>query len=340
MNKINTIAIDLAKNVFQICILSPDQKILKNKQVSRAQLPLILAKQEKSIVAMEACYSSHYWARLFADMGHEVRIIPAQHVKPFVRGNKNDHNDALAIAEASSRPNINFVPLKTIEQQDIQALHRIRDKLISRRTSIVNQARGLLSEYGIIMPKGLSSFTKHIALVLDPADTRLTSRIKLQLAEIKEEYDSLSRRRLSIQKELDEYVLENELCQRLMTIPGIGVINATALFAAVGNASQFANPRELSVWLGVTPKQHASGGKSFMGRISKRGNQYLRKQLIHGARTLIHRTKGKNDKLSVWVKQLVERRGVNKGAVAIANRLARLAWILLHRNEDYKTIPA
>ncbi|KZM42503.1 transposase [Marinomonas sp. SBI22] len=338
MNKINTIAIDLAKNVFQICILSPDQKVLKNKQVSRAQLPLILAKQEKSIVAMEACYSSHYWARLFADMGHDVRIIPAQHVKPFVRGNKNDHNDALAIAEASSRPNINFVPLKTIEQQDIQALHRIRDKLISRRTSIVNQARGLLSEYGIIMPKGLSSFTKHIALVLDPADTRLTSRLKLQLAEVKEEYDTLSRRRLSIQRELDEYVLENKLCQRLMTIPGIGIINATALFAAIGNASQFENPRKLSVWLGLTPKQHASGGKSFVGRMSKRGNQYLRKQLIHGARTLIHRTKEKNDKFSVWVKQLVERRGVHIGVVAIANRLARLTWILLHRNEDYKTV--
>lgn len=340
MNKINTIAIDLAKNVFQICILSPDQKVLKNKQVSRAQLPLILAKQEKSVVVMEACYSSHYWARLFAEMGHEVRIIPAQHVKPFVRGNKNDHNDALAIAEASSRPNINFVPLKTIEQQDIQALHRIRDKLIARRTSIVNQTRGLLSEYGVIMPQGLAGFTKHITLLLDPSDIRLTSRIKFQLAEVKEEYDNLSRRRLSIQKELDEYIQENELCQRLMTIPGIGIINATALFAAIGNASQFANPRELSVWLGVTPKQHASGGKSSMGRMSKRGNQYLRKQLIHGARTLIHRTKGKNDKLSVWIKQLVERRGVNKGAVAIANRLARIAWILLHRNEDYKAVPA
>ncbi|KJZ07321.1 transposase [Marinomonas sp. S3726] len=340
MNKINTIAIDLAKNVFQICILSPDHKVIKNKQVSRAQLPTTLMKQDKSIVVMEACYSSHYWARLFADMGHDVRIIPAQHVKPFVRGNKNDHNDALAVAEASLRPNISFVPLKTIEQQDIQALHRIRDKLISRRTSIVNQTRGLLSEYGIIMPKGLSGFTKHIALLLDPADTRLTSRIKCQLAEVKEEYDNLSRRRLSIQKELDEYVLENELCQRLMTIPGIGIINATALFAAIGNASQFANPRELSVWLGVTPKQHASGGKSSMGRMSKRGNQYLRKQLIHGARTLIHRTKGKNDKLSVWIKQLVERRGVNKGAVAIANRLARIAWILLHRNEAYKAVPA
>ena len=338
MNKFNTIAIDLAKNVFQVCILSPDRTVIQNKQVTRAKLPRLLANQEVSIVAMEACYSSHYWARVFSDMGHKVQLIPAQHVKPFVRGNKNDRNDALAIAEASWRPNLKCVPLKTIEQQDIQALHRIRDKLIARRTSIVNQVRGLLSEYGVIMPTGFVGFKKHIALLLDPVDSRLTSRMKLQLAEAKEEFDSLSRRSLSIEKELKAYVQENPLCQRLMTLPGIGVLNATALFASIGNGSQFHKPRDLSVWLGVTPQQYASGEKSFNGGITKRGNQYLRKQLIHGARTLLHRTKGKTDKLSVWIQQIVERRGNHKAAVATANRLARLAWILLQRNEDYRAL--
>lgn len=340
MNKINTIAIDLAKNVFQVCILSPDRTVIQNKQISRTKLPSLLANQETSIVAMEACYSSHYWARVFSDMGHKVRLIPAQHVKPFVRGNKNDRNDALAIAEASWRPNLQCVPLKTIEQQDIQALHRIRDKLIARRTSVVNQIRGLLSEYGVIIPMGLAGFKQHVPLLLDPAEPRLTSRMKLQLAEAKEEFDSLSRRSLSIEKELKIYVQDNPLCQRLMTLPGIGVLNATALFASIGNGSQFDKPRDLSVWLGVTPKQYASGEKSFNGGITKRGNRYLRKQLIHGARTLLHRTKGKTDKLSVWIQQIVERRGKNKAVVAVANRLARLAWILLQRNEDYRAIAA
>ncbi len=170
MNKSNTIAIDLAKNVFQVCIVSSDKKVIQNKTVSRSKLPALIANQPISIIAMEACYSSHYWARLFAEMGHEIRIIPAQHVKPFVRGNKNDSNDALAIAEASERPNLKFVPLKTVEQQDIQALHRIRDKLISRRTSIVNQIRGLLSEYGVIIPMGLAGFKKHCFFYLIPVN--------------------------------------------------------------------------------------------------------------------------------------------------------------------------
>lgn len=169
MNHLNTIAIDLAKNVFQVCILSPDRTVIHNKQVSRAKLPRLLANLETSIVAMEACYSSHYWARVFSEMGHQVHLIPAQHVKPFVRGNKNDRNDALAIAEASWRPNLKCVPIKTVEQQDIQALHRIRDKLMARRTCVINQMRGLLSEYGIIIPMGLAGFKQHVALLLEPS---------------------------------------------------------------------------------------------------------------------------------------------------------------------------
>lgn len=338
MNNLNTIAIDLAKNVFQVGLFSPQHIMMSNKQFSRQKLTSFMAKQEKAIVVMEACYSSHYWARLFMEMGHVVHLLPAQHVKPFVRGNKNDRNDSIAIAEASWRPNIKFVPLKSIEQQDIQALHRIRDKLISRRTSIINQTRGLLSEYGVVIPQGLKSFTQHISALIDPEDERITVRMKQQLRAVKEEYDQLSRRSKAIETELKQYAQQNPLCQRLMTLPGVGVLNATALYAAIGNGSQFENPRALSVWLGVTPKQYASGEKSFYGGITKRGNHYLRKQLIHGARSVMHRIKAKDDKLSVWVKQLVERRGKNKAAVALANRLARLAWILLHRNENYHSV--
>lgn len=336
MNQSNTIAIDLAKNVFQICVLSSSNKILKEKRLSRAKLPEFMAKQTPSIVTMEACYSSHYWARVFLSMGHTVHMIPAQHVKPFVRGNKNDRNDALAIAEASFRPNIRFVPVKSVEQQDIQSLHRIRDKLVARRTAIVNQSRGLLSEYGVFINESVAEFKKALSVICDPSDQSVSSILKQQLCHTSVEFTQLTKRILEIESELRKYANRVEGCQHLMSIPGIGIINATALFASIGNGSQFSKPKELSVWLGLTPKQFASGDRSFNTGITKRGNHYLRKQLIHGARALIYRVKNKEDKLSIWIKQLIERRGVHKAIVATANRLARIAWLLLHRNEDYK----
>lgn len=336
MNQSNTIAIDLAKNVFQICVLSSTHKVIREKRLSRAKLPEFIAKQEPSVITMEACYSSHYWARLFTSMGHTVHMIPAQHVKPFVRGNKNDRNDALAIAEASFRPNIRFVPIKSLEQQDIQSLHRIRDKLVSRKTALVNQTRGLLSEYGVFINESLAEFKKALASICEPDDKSLTPIIKHQLHHIAQEFQQLTERILGIETELRHYAARVENCQHLMSIPGIGIINATALYSSIGNGSQFSNPKELSVWLGLTPKQFASGDRSFNTGITKRGNQYLRKQLIHGARALIRRIKTKEDKLSVWIKQLIERRGIHKAIVATASRLARIAWLLLHRNEDYK----
>jgi transposase len=338
MTKFNTIAIDLAKNVFQVCILTPDRKVIKNRQVSRSQLPEIIVNQPKSIVAMEACYSSHYWARTFAAMGHEVRLIPAQHVKPFVRGNKNDKNDALAIAEASLRPNIKFVPLKSTEQQDIQSLHRIRDRLVMRKTGLINQTRGLLSEYGIIIPLGVPAFRKHLPALASDNEQRLSQRVKRQLLETINELFCMTDRCDQINRELVQIARLNPLCKRLMSIPGIGVINATALYAAIGNASQFSHPRELPVWLGLTPRQFASGNKSFNSGITKRGNKYLRKQLVHGARSLLYSSTKKTDKLSVWINQIAERRGKNKAAVALASRLARLAWFVLNRNEDYRVV--
>lgn len=336
MKKCNRIAIDLAKNVFEICILGRNNRILGRQRLKRAQLMQFIAKQSKSRIVMEACYSSHYWAREFTKLGHTVDLIPPQHVKPFLRGNKNDHNDALAIAEAADRPNIITVPIKTIEQQDIQALHRIRDRLVCQRTQLMNQLRGLLSEYGIIANKGHHAFCKLLTIHGDSTDSRLTVIMKHQVRLCAEEYYSFCDRIEELNQQLRRIAQSNPLCRILLSMPGIGYINATALMASIGNGAEFRTPREMAVWLGLTPRQHASGDKSVSLGITKRGNCYLRKQLIHGARAAIGSCKKRDDNLSQWVNRIVARRGVHKACVALANRLARLAWVLLQKNEKYQ----
>ena len=335
MSKHSLIAIDLAKNVFQICIISSSNRVLMNKQFNRKTLSEFMVMQSPSIVAMEACYSSHYWARMFESFGHQVKLLPAQHVKPFVRGNKNDHNDALAIGEASQRPDIKPVPIKTLAQQDIQSLHRLRERCVSQRTSLTNQTRGLLSEYGIVFAQGFKAFKQTLAMLLDPKDTRLSVPLKEQMRYVLQEFHRMSERLLELNQSLSQIAKNNSHCQRLMSIPGIGYINATGLYSAIGNGSQFKNARELSVWLGITPKQFASGDKRVMGSITKRGNRYLRKQLIHGARAVMTQCKKRDDHLSKWINQLVIRRGPNKANVALANKMARLCWTLLQKNQMY-----
>lgn len=337
MDNHSLIAIDLAKNIFQICIVNSNNRVLMNRQLTRASLGEFIAKQPATMIAMEACYSSHYWARLFQSYGHQVKLIPAQHVKPFVRGNKNDHNDALAIAEAARRPHIRPVPIKTVAQQDIQALHRLRERMVSQRTSLSNQTRGLLSEYGIVFPNGFKALKQALVTLLDPNDERLSVTIKHQLQYIAEEFEYASTRLNELNQQLAKIAQDNPLCRHLMSIPGIGCINATALFSAIGNGSQFKSARELSVWLGVTPKHFASGNKHVTAGISKRGNRYLRKQLIHGARAVMSRCKKRDDQLSHWLTAIVARRGPNKACVALANKMARLCWTLLQKNEMYKT---
>lgn len=336
MNNHSLIAIDLAKNVFQVCIINSNNRVLMNKPLNRAALSEFIVKQSPSIIAMEACYSSHYWGRLFESYGHQVKLLPAQHVKPFVRGNKNDHNDALAIAEAAQRPNIKPVPIKTIAQQDIQSLHRLRERCVSQRTSLTNQTRGLLSEYGIIFPQGFKAFKQTLAILLDPKDVQLTVSIKQQLRYVSDEFDRMCSRLNELNQSLAEIARDNPYCQQLMSIPGIGYINATGLYSAIGNGSQFKNSRELSVWLGITPKQFASGDKKVMAGITKRGNGYLRKQLIHGARAVMSRCKKRDDNLSHWLQSIINRRGPNKACVALANKMARLSWTLLQKNQMYK----
>jgi len=335
MNKVTLISIDLAKDVFQVAGFDKNLKVLSNKQVNRKTLQSLIANCPCCEIVMEACYSSHYWARCFEEIGHHVRLLPAQHVKPFVRGNKSDRNDVIAIAEASRRPGIMDVPVKSLAQQDIQSLHRMRDLKVRRRTSVMNQARGLLGEYGIVCPKGHAGFKRLLALVCDPEHQQISLLLKPQFESIRSEYQQLTECIGSIERALRQIAKGQPLCQLLLSIPGIGIINATAIYSAIGNGSQFNSAREFAVWLGLTPRQSSSGQRFHSGGITKRGNRYLRKQLVHGARALLNRRKDRSDKLSCWADQLQARRGKNKATIALAARLARLCWILLQKNEPY-----
>lgn len=336
MTKHNLLAIDLAKNVFQVCGMTQHNKVTFNKQLKRAELPEFMAKQPPVVVAMEACYSSNYWARSFEAMGHTVKLLPAQHVSPFVRGNKSDRNDSVAIAEASRRPNIRTVPIKSVEQQDIQCLHRIRERYITSRIGLINQTRGLLAEYGIVAPKGHKAFFALLREVASTENSVISPLLKIQLHQVIEEYCWHSDRINEIQITLTDIANTNPLSQLLLSIPGIGVINATLIYSAIGNGSQFKNAREFAVWLGLTPKQASSGDTFKSGGITKRGNRHLRKQLVHGARAALTRCRNKTDKVSLWANQLVARRGYNKACVALAARMARTCWVLLNKRETYK----
>lgn len=290
MVKHNLISIDLAKNIFQLCGMTKHQKITFNKSLKRSGLVEFMVNQPPTEIAMEACYSSHYWARCFIGMGHRVKILPAQHVSPFVRGNKSDRNDAVAIAEAARRPNILPVPIKTVEQQDIQCLHLMRERYIAHRTGLINQTRGLVSEYGVIAPKGHKAFCQ---LLREPEGKELSPILKAQLNQIADEYYDQTNRIDEITQQLSDIAKAHSLCRLLLSILGIGAINATAIYSAIGNGSQFCNAREFAVWLGLTPKQSSSGDSFKSAGITKRGNHYLRKQLVHGARSTLSRCKKK-----------------------------------------------
>ncbi len=330
------ISIDLAKDVFQICALNQRGKVVTNKRVNRRQLWLQLARYAPTEVVMEACYSAHYWGRVIEAMGHTVHLIPPQHVKPFVRGNKNDANDAVAIAEAAQRPKMRFVPVKNLAQQDIQMLHRIRQRHVWERTALVNQMRGLLSEYGIRVSPGWRRLQGIVPYLLEDAENELTAVGRQCIARLQDELTVINARIKEDEQALLALVADNEDYQHLLQVPGFGPIVASALVAAVGNAHAFSNARELPAWLGLTPRQIASGPHSRMVGISKRRNRYLRTLLIHGARTVVNWCQRKTDPLSLWVKKLIERRGRHKAIVALVHKLARFAWAILARKEPYR----
>ena len=333
MNNVCRVSIDLAKNVFQLLGFDKYNNKVFSKRLNREQLIIFLRTLTNCTIVMEACSTSNHWGRFCISLGHEVKLVPAQHVTPFVRGNKNDKNDCMAIYEASLRPNIRFVPIKTEYQQSILTLHRYRERLIAQRTACINQARSLLIEFGIVIPKSLKDFRKTLRELLDQD---INQALIHMIRDVNQEIIDLSDRINCLDKEFKNYNDQSLSAKIIQSIPGIGVINASAFSAAIDKGQAFKNKTCLPVWLGLTPKQYSSGETNILSGITKRGDRYLRKQLIHGARSIVNRAHKKNDDLSRWITALIARRGRNKAVVATAHRLARLMWVLLQKNAFYE----
>lgn len=331
----NRLAIDLAKNSFQLCSTNERNKVLKNEKVSRSNLLDKVRNINPKIVSMEACYSAHYWGRTFQKMGIKVELIPAQHVTPFVRGNKNDSNDALAIIEAAQRPNIRPVTVKSIEQQDIQLLLRVRERKVAERTSLANQIRGLLSEYGVVINKTIKALNDALPSIVDNKDNELTPVAREVFSKLYDEFKLITEEIKFYGKKIELMEKNNDTALRLRTIPGFGPLLTAAFICSVGNGASFKNGREVSAWLGLTPKQHASGDMSKLGSITKRGNRYLRTLMIHGARAVMNWAGRKKNPLNRWIVNLAARIGNNKAVVALANKLARIAWVVANKGIVY-----
>ena len=333
--KITTIGLDIAKAIFHLVAVNPQGKPVTRKQLKRKQVLAYFAKLEPCLVAMEACGGANYWAREFQALGHEVKLIAPQYVKAYVRGNKNDYNDAAAIAEAAQRPTMRFVPIKSVEQQDVQNMHRLRERLKREQTALSNQTRGLLAEYGIVIHKGIATLKRELPLILEDATNGLTVGARALFAELLDELARLNERIRRCEEKIKAVNQASEQSQRLGEILGIGPITASALYAAAGNGSDFVNGRHFSAWLGLVPGQHSTGGKPVLLGISKRGNSYLRTLLIHGARAVLRHSAGKADRFSLWAQSLLERRGHNRACVAVANKMARIAWVIMAKGERY-----
>lgn len=334
--KITTIGLDIAKSVFHAVGVDKAGKLIKKKMLRRKDLLPFVAKIEPCLIVMEACGGASYWARELEQFGHVVKLIAPQYVVPFRQGNKNDYNDALAIAEAAQRPNMRFVKPKCVEQQDVQLLHRMRERLTKQSTALINQVRGMLAEYGIVITKSKSAFKAQLPdILVDEANT-LTTKGRAIFYQLYEEVTDIDKRLKSCDTQVLNETQNNVVCQRLQTIPGVGPVTATAIYAAVGDGKDFSNGRHFSAWCGLVPKQHSSGGKDNLLGISKRGNAYLRTLFIHGARAVLRHSGSKSDKLSCWAIQLAERRGFNRACVAIANKLARMSWVIAAREEEFR----
>lgn len=334
--KITTIGFDIAKSVFHLYAVNQIGRFVKKKQLKRKQVRTYMAKLEPCLIAMEACGGANYWARELIALGHQVKLIAPQYVKPYVKGNKNDYNDAEAIAEAVQRPNMRFVPIKSIEQQDVQNFHRQRERIKKERTALVNQTRGLLAEYGLVINKGVAAVRKKLPEILEDAENGLTTLTRELFAELLEELRVLDQRFEQCGQRIEALNKENEVCQRLDEILGVGPITASATYAAAGDGKEFVNGRHFSAWIGLVPGQHSTGGKTVLLGISKRGNSYLRTLFIHGARAVLRHSAKKTDRFSLWAQAVLKRRGYNKACVAVANKMARMAWVIMAKGETFR----
>lgn len=335
--KIKRIGVDIAKNVFHVHGVDRHGKLLWRKKLKRNEwLAAVREKAEPGTeIAMEACASSHYWARELQGYGYCVRLIAAQFVKPFVKSNKNDRNDAEAISEAMSRPSMRFIAVKSVAQQDVQAMHRIRSELVSHRTAKANQIRGLMGEYGIVAPTGINQLRQAIPCWLEDAENGLSGLMRELLHDLWSDLIRFDERIERLNSQIALSVKADPVAQKLSTLKGIGPLGCSALAVALGNGSAFKNGRQFAASLGLVPKQHSTGGKEKLSGISKRGDSYLRTLMVHGARTVIRHAKNKEDPLSCWINEMSERKHFNIVAIALANKTARIAWAMVARDEEF-----
>jgi transposase len=327
--------IDIGKTVFHLIGLSKEGDVVIKKRFTRKQLVTHTVNMPACLIGMEACPGAHFLARVLKAQGHELKLMPAEYVRPFVKSNKNDYVDAEAIAEAVQRPTMRFVPIKSEAQLDLQALHRVRDRWMGRRTAVINQIRGFLLEHGITVAVGPAHLKRQLPSILEDADNLLSSRLRALLIELRDEWDTLEEQIERVNREFAQAAKKNESCRRLLTIPGIGPLISTALTAAIGNGSAFHKSRDLAAWLGLVPRQHSTGGRSRLLGISKRGNPYLRRLFIHGGRAVFARVKRKDHKFGSWLDRLEARSPRNVAVVAMANKLARIAWAVLTTGQVY-----
>lgn len=334
--KITTVGIDLAKNVFQVHAVDERGTVVLRKQLRRDQMTAFFANLPPCVIGMEACGSAHHWARTLKSFGHDARLMSPQFVKPYVKSNKNDVADAEAICEAVARPNMRFVPVKSIEQQAVLSLHRVRQGFVKARTVQANQIRSLLGEFGLIMPAGISHIAKRVPSLLEDAINPLPGSFRQLITRLTEHLKDLDKLVGEFEAQIKAWHRSSELSMKLEKIPGIGPLGASALVASIADANSFANGRQLSAWLGLVPRQHSSGGKPALLGISKRGDVYLRTLLIHGARSAILAAQRKAVNTNVWLAGLLGRRHPNVAAGALANKNVRTVWALLAHGREFR----
>jgi transposase len=333
--EIMRIGLDLAKNVFEVYGVDEQEQPALRKTLKRSQVMKFFAQLNPCIVGIESCGSAHHWARKLRSFGHEVRMMAPQFVAPYRKSDKNDHNDAEAICEAAGRPNMRFVPVKTEEQQAVLMVHRVRSLMVGERTSLVNQIRGLLSEFGIVLPQGRCHVRSQLPSILEDAENDLPEVAREVFANQYERLCELDSKIDEYDRKIEALAKADEDAKRLMALEGIGPITATAIIASVGDITTFKNGRQFAAWLGLVPRQWSTGGRARHGRITKRGDVYLRTLLIHGARAVMRYLMNKDDRKSEWVKAVRERRGFNKAAVALAAKHARILWAMLAKGTEY-----
>jgi transposase len=333
--QVERIGLDIAKSSFQVHGVDAHGKVVVRKQLSRSKVLPYFAQLPPCLVGLEACGGAHYWARELQKLGHDVRLMAVAMIQPYRTNQKNDQNDAEAICEAVSRPRTRFVPVKSEAQQAVLTVHRVRELLVTERTALANQIRGLLMEYGVVIAQGIQRLRRELPGVLATTEI-LPELVRAVVAELRERMQELDRKITDYDHRIEQLAKQNEATRRLMQVEGVGPITATAIVATIGNGHAFQHGRQFAAWVGLVPKQHSTGGKTVLGRITKHGNVYLRTLLIHGARAVLQFSAKRSDQKSRWVEAVRQRRGNNVAAVALAAKHARILWALLAHGQEYQ----